>query len=403
MTLDFEKLSPDLEQMALSLSERYRQRRQRTATFRRTLERFADNWAAVQDALAQSAARADKKFYRSARPLDDVEPLNAAIPPPEAPTQATLIAADGSQIMPDRHAAFLYYLINVGGIIYHHGEDDPPEVFSNPKISYLDEMHLDEEFGLSSSQISIERDLEEIGMLAEMVWAYREGVRPLLGLVDQRLLYWPIGGGGAASGRAVDTWCRRMTEIRQCGGLLAGYIDRPGKVSVVTLLQALGADDKFDWKLLGKRESIQGMTDVYLFREILGPGQRSRVFLDVSPANERFAEVDPANQVCFFYLNPGHWGQQIARVDIPLWVAQDREAVATVHALVIEQCQITGDYPYALMRADEMAVVGHRDREELDFMIELTMQRHGVEGELTAKQGSKELARGGKTRHQGIG
>ena len=403
MTLEFEKLTPELEQMALSISERYRQRHERMGTFQHTLERFAGDWAAIDEALARSAARADKKFYRSARPLDDVEPLNAAISPSEVPSQATIIATDGSQIMPDRHAAFLYYLINVGGIIYHHGEDDPPEVFTSAQIAYLDDMQLDDEFGLSSSQISIERDLEEIGMLAEMIWAFREALQPLLGLVDQRLLYWPIGGGGAASGRAVDTWCRRMTEIRQFGGLLAGYIDRPGKVSVVTLLQALGAGDNFDWKLLGKRESIQGTTDVHLFREILGPGQRSRVFIDISPANERFAEVDPANQVCFFYLNPGQWGQQIARVDIPMWVAQDRAAVAAVHALVIDQCQIIGDYPYALTRADEMAVVGRRDQEELDFMIELAMQRHGIEGTLTAKQGSKELARGGKTRHKRIG
>jgi len=403
MTLEFEKLTLELEEMALNISEQYQQRHKRLGTFRHTLERFAVNWAAIDEALARSAARADQKFYRSARPLDDVEPLNAAIPPPDASVQATVIATDGSQIMPDRHAAFLYYLINVGGIIYHHGADDPPEVFSSPRIAYLDDIQLDDEFGLSSSQISIERDLEEIGMLAEMIWVYREAEQPLLGLVDQRLLYWPIGGGGAASGRAVDTWCRRMTEIRQCGGLLAGYIDRPGKVSVVTLLQALGADEKFDWKLLGKRESIQGTTDVHLFREILGPGQRSRVFIDVSPANERFAEVDPANQVCFFYLNPGQWGQQIARVDIPMWVAQERAAVAHVHALVVDQCQIIGDYPYALTRADEMAVVGRRDQEELNFMIELAMQRHGIESSLTAKQGSKELARGGKTRHQGIG
>lgn len=403
MTLEFEKLSSDLEQMALNVAERYRQRYERMDTFQRTLARFADDWQAIDDALAQSAARADKKFYRSARPLDDVEPLNAAISPPAAPAQATIIATDGSQIMPDRHAAFLYYLINVGGIIYHHGEDEPPEVFTSPQIAYLDETQLDDEFGLSSSQISIERDLEEIGMLAEMLWAFRMAPPPLLGLLDQRLLYWPIGGGGAASGRAVDMWCRRMLEIRQCGGLLAGYIDRPGKVSIVTLLQALGADEKFDWKLLGKRESIEGTTDVHIFREILGPGQRSRVFIDVSPANERFAEVDPANQVCFFYLNPGQWGRQIARVDIPMWVAQDRSAVDAVHALVIDQCHIIGDYPYALTRADEMAVVGRRDQEELNFMIELAMQRQGIESSLTAKQGSKEVARGGKTRHKGIG
>jgi hypothetical protein len=101
-------------------------------------------------------------------------------------------------------------------------------------------------------------------------------------------------------------------------------------------------------------------------------------------------------------LNPGSTGKAIARIDIPLWVVEQPDAVAQVHALIYDQCQILGDYPYALARADEMAVVGKRDQADLEAMIELHMGREGIDGDITAKAGSKNLARGGRTRHEGV-
>ncbi|MEM7332964.1 MAG: DNA double-strand break repair nuclease NurA, partial [Chloroflexota bacterium] len=100
--------------------------------------------------------------------------------------------------------------------------------------------------------------------------------------------------------------------------------------------------------------------------------------------------------------NPTTSDRQIARVDIPRWVADDAEAVTAVHSLIVSQCQIMGDYPYVIARADEMAVVGRQDAAELNFMLDVIMDRHGVGSELTAKAGSKELARSGKTRHEGF-
>jgi hypothetical protein len=64
------------------------------------------------------------------------------------------------------------------------------------------------------------------------------------------------------------------------------------------------------------------------------------------------------------------------------------------------QCLTLGQYPYALTRADEIAVVGRQDQQHLDVLIENAMQRHGLSGEATAKQLAKEIARAGKTRHE---
>ncbi|MCP4416118.1 MAG: DNA double-strand break repair nuclease NurA [Chloroflexi bacterium] len=404
MTLEFEKLTADLEKMANTTAKRLSQRRERVADAINRLQTYRTNWTAVSQALSTAADKSDEKYYRSARPFSEAEPLDSHIPAPQPPDQATIIAADGSQIMPDRHAAHLYYLINVGGIIYHHGSSRTPETFSQPDIFYPESDAAIADFNSTPGAVSIERDRQEIETLARKTIANRHHAQPLLAIMDQRLLYWPIGSAGVADNVIVTEWGEHMTAMRQAGALLCGYIDRPGTSGVVTLLRSITGlqDDKFDWKSLGQRKANQGLTDVDIFRELLLPGERSAVFSTISPPNETFAAQDAANEVCFFYLNPGLSGKNIARVDIPRWVAEDDVAVTAVHGLIIDQCRIMGDYPYVIARADEMAVVGRQDAGELNFMIDVIMERHVISEGITAKQGSKDLAISGRTRHEGF-
>lgn len=404
MALEFEKLTPQLAKMAVSVAQRQQDRRHFVDDLLTVLHENAQNWTAVAQALETAAAKADPKHYRAACPFSDQYPLDVPIDPPALPAQATIMATDGSQIMPDRHAAHLYYVLNVGGIVYYHGGNRPPHQFSIPELHYPEDDAAEAEFLLASGKVSVERDKREIGVLADVSWNHRGSEQPVLAVLDQRLLYWPIGGPDAHPNEDVQAWLKGMTKIHDSGALLAGYIDRPMTGYVVTLLLALmGLDDpRFDWKELGKRGTVGGLADGVLYGRLLQPGQRSPVFVNVSPPNTRFAETDPANEVCFFYLNSGQHGRRIARVDIPRWVAESETAVNLVHTLLVDQCRILGDYPYVLARADETAVIGHRDHEELEFLIELFMQKQGIDGRLTAKQTSKGLARGGKTRHEGV-
>jgi hypothetical protein len=404
MTLEFERLTTDIDQMAQTTANRLGQREAAREMSRALLDQYATDWTAVRQALAEANEKADPKFYRSARPLDELEPLNAALDAPPPPARATIIAADGSQIRPDRHAAYLYYLINIGGVVYHHGSGQAPDEFSIPTLVYPQADVQEDIFDDTGGTVSIERDLAEIGMLAQKAEEYQTAAPPVLAVSDQRLLYWSIGSAGVAENPAVTQWGESMSKIRLAGALLAGYIDRPATGAVTTLLRSIQAlhEPDFDWKSLGQRHANWGLTDVHLFSQLLGPGQRSKLFVMVSDPNHKFAAQDQANEVCFFYLNPGSHGRQIARVDIPLWVAADEAKVTAVHTLVYDQCQILGDYPYVLARADETAVVTHRDQEQLNFMIDVIMERYGISRTITAKQASKNIARGGKTRHTGL-
>jgi len=436
MTLEYERLGPELEQMAIAAARLRAAQAERAAQLRAVLARRASDWTAIEAGLARAMAAhgADPKYFRAARPLGHDEPLDAPIPAPPPPPRATLIATDGSQILPDRHAPFLYYLINIGAIIYAHGEPAAPGIVSLPSIFYptIEDDLTDDSPGFNKSEVTIARDRREIETLAALALSMQGQPARTLALLDQRLLYWPFVGEQNKTEEAVFAWTAAMTQIYETGALLAGYIDRPGKASVVTLLQTLLDDDTVNLKELGRRPAAGELTDADLYATLLGPGERSPVFVDVSPANSRFAEENPLIEVCFFYLNPGARGQglgtrdqglgareegsslapnpypltpnlarAIARVDIPRWVAEDPAAVAFVHGLIYDQCKLMGDYPYVLARADELAVVGRHDEMNLNMMIDGYMQRLGVpDGLLAAKADSKGIARGGRSHHE---
>jgi len=436
MTLEYERLGPELEQMAIAAARLRAAQAERAAQLRAVLARRASDWTAIEAGLARAMAAhgADPKYFRAARPLGHDEPLDAPIPAPPPPPRATLIATDGSQILPDRHAPFLYYLINIGAIIYAHGEPDAPGIVSLPSIFYptIEDDLTDDSPGFNKSEVTIARDRREIETLAALALSMQGQPARTLALLDQRLLYWPFVGEQNKTEEAVFAWTAAMTQIYETGALLAGYIDRPGKASVVTLLQTLLDDETVNLKELGRRPAPGELTDADLYATLLGPGERSPVFVDVSPANSRFAEENPLIEVCFFYLNPGARGQglgtrdqglgareegsslapnpypltpnlarAIARVDIPRWVAEDPAAVAFVHGLIYDQCKLMGDYPYVLARADELAVVGRHDEMNLNMMIDGYMQRLGVpDGLLAAKADSKGIARAGRSHHE---
>lgn len=410
MALEFEKITDDVEEMVCSTRQRQQERAVLLEEFLEKLRAHATDWERLEYCLNLVREKADRKKLRAARPLNTQEPLDTAVAPPLLPLQATIIASDGSQIVPNYHAPYLYSLINVGIIIYFHGSHEAPAQLSIADLDYpgreasLIPPGPASQFTDNAALVNLRRDRAEIEALARTVWEHRHQKRPMLALLDQRLLYWPAVGAGDGDGTkemVLQAWQEAMTAIRKSESLLAGYIVRPRKQSVLNLLRSLEVEETgFDIQNLMERSGNLGLNDAMIFSQILRPGQRSKVFVDVSQHNDDFRQHDPENEVCFFYLNPGRQVRQVARVDLPLWVARDPEVVNSVHALISDQCQILGDYPYVLARADEIAVVGRRDQENLNLMIENAMQRQGITSRSTAKQSSKEFARAGRKRHE---
>jgi hypothetical protein len=406
MSLEFEKLVPAVADMVRRTSQRREKQSWQLQEAQTRLNKYASSWQFIADAVDVALEKGDQKYYRAARPLHHSYPLNRGLNPLPPSPQATIIACDGSQIVPDRHAPFLYYLINIGLIVYYHGSGTSPEIFSDPILKYpgADEIGEEDTFSLQSAAVSLRRDQLEIEALSKTLKQVQEMPGPKLAILDQRLLYWPAGGlPDQESHKVVEAWQTSMSEIRRSGAWLAGFIDRPGKRSVLTMLHTLDIHQpEFTVNDLYLAPLFNHLTDIDLFAPLLRMGQRSPVFVDVSQHNSSFRHREPENEICFFYLRTGEGERQLARVDIPMWVARDEQNVNALHALIYDQCQILGNYPYVITRADEIAVVGRRDQEELEHRIALRLAEQGFNTTITSKQQSKQFARSGKSRHERI-
>lgn len=398
MAVEFEKLADEIQHMGEAVLRRQQQATQLLAALRARLRQHATAWEWIDTSLQHVAGLVDEKFYRSARPLRQSEPLDQGIDPPAPPPRATLLAVDGSQRLPTRHDPFLYYLLNIGVIIYRHGEASAPQTLTAPRLVYpSDDLTHDITEEFTASNVSIRRDLAEIALLAQTAQAQR-GPDPVLAVMDQRLQYWPIGSSDqAASSEIMADWLDAMSAIEQSGGWLVGYIERPETGALINLLYALdwGQPD-FDPTRLNQRHPV---TDADLYRPLLQPGQRSPVFEVINPSDNYRRFSDAGQNISFFYLRPPQ-ADDLARVDVPLWAAQQPGVIEQIHALLVDQCYILGRYPYILTRADEIAVVQPRDQEYLDGLIALELQRRGISGDLTGKQWGKEWTRATKSRHE---
>ena len=65
--------------------------------------------------------------------------------------------------------------------------------------------------------------------------------------------------------------------------------------------------------------------------------------------------------------------EEIARIEIPQWVAQDEKRLNLVHTLVLDQCRRGQGYPVALGEAHEKAVITGADRENFWQMVESSL------------------------------
>ena len=84
----------------------------------------------------------------------------------------------------------------------------------------------------------------------------------------------------------------------------------------------------------------------------------------------------------------------MVRVEIPKWVAGDREKLDLLHTALLEQCKIMGvkPYPYILHHAHEVAVVKFEEKQQVEQMLEFELRQAGGEMDTESnKQSAKNL------------
>lgn len=393
MPVDFLEVRHQINEIGKSAPALARRLKDLQEQARRLLE---DN-AQELDSLKQKIVEAvnEDPYLRCARPVSEV--LDAKVPEPPLPVNATILAADGSQINPDRHAPVNYYLINVGAIEMRPGSGSPPRPEVRTSLYYGPELYTSSGT-VTDAIVALKRDQYEREMLANLA---KQASSPVITLTDGPVELW--GGKGqsaeetAAFTESLQSYLKALTMLYELGTATAGYVDKPRADLVVRLLEVASTPPD-QLKSLRKHRRLRGVTDDDLYRSILGPGERSAVFAIQSKSAENYTNELALH---FFYLNVGQKKPWIARVEIPAWVVRDKLMLNNLHAVLVNQCRIMGTrtYPYVLHRAHEVALVTRNEKDQVSEMLMQELRKQGLDtGEGSQKQAAKSLT--GRRRFQ---
>jgi len=383
MPIDYQQIYEKIQEIGKGARERKKTLEEQRTKARELLNTYASELDLLRSKV--DSAKAVDQNIRCALPID--EPLASSYPPPDFVIQATLIAADGSQIIPDRHAALQYYVINVGAIAMQVGSGNTPEIFTDTELHMLDEF---EDTFFSDSQVALQRDVAERKKLLEVAKNYSGTV---IALTEGQLELW--GAVDSDNSRdfekSLQDYLNALKEMEKQKVITSGYVDKPGANWVVRLLE-IAKIPQDELPNLRKYRPFLGVTDLWLFSQILRKHERSAIFKLQAKSAEKYTG---SISIHFFYINVGDEKKpKIARVDIPLWIVDNKEALNNLHSTLIEQAKIMGNepFPYLLHRAHEIAVVTHKEKEEIDQMLAIEIRNNGGElGEKSGKQSAKDL------------
>lgn len=332
-----------------------------------------------------------------ARPL---APPAGRWPLPSCPADFSVVATDGSQIDPDRHGPALCYVINIGVANLRYGSQPRAILESKPSLGFADDdlyMTYEGRKLLVESHLLDGRRgiLESKGLTEHAVRCASDG--PTVAVQDGTLVLRTVEGWGKdyILKFFLGEFLGCLEDMRQHGVSVCSYVSRPRGSDVVNLLRLTrcpypiaNCEDLCPEPV--QRESqpcgqLIGLLDGSLYHRYLAPGERSAVFLSPSQVSLSYYGE---HRVCFFYVNIG---REVARVEVPEWVAMDEDHLDLIHAVLYDQCQRGSGYPRVLIEAHEKAVISGAERQQFQELLEATLVTRGIERRPSQKQWSKRL------------
>jgi len=322
---------------------------------------------------------------------------------PPTPAGFTVLATDGSHIDVDRHQPTRCYLINIGAVALHYSDSPSATLDSFPRLYSEDEdlfiaptgAKKGREQPIEGTLLGIKRGVEECRQLAKLASDMPPGSSSVA-LLDGSLILWGLEAYPEFVTQALLNrgFLSHVDEMRKANAdkrlALASYISFTHSNDVTNALRValcphnpLDTDRHCQDCETGDCDKVAGVRDRELFLNLLGEGERSSLFTSQSSiVKKRYGE----HQVYFFYLRVD---DEVARVEIPQWVATDDNLLNLVHALIWDQCQRGQGYPVALSEAHEQAVVTSADRENFWQMVSSSLVEEHLPYLSSAKSRSK--------------
>ncbi|HEY9621681.1 MAG TPA: DNA double-strand break repair nuclease NurA [Crinalium sp.] len=410
--LDLTKLARQMQGISQHLNQEANATRQRLELAQRLLQEASDRQS---DLLDLQTTWRDRLGFTAAEP---VEPLETRVDLTAAPALHTVFATDGSQIAPSHHEIAYCYLINVGRVVLHYGQNRHPLLDSLPEVFYRPEdLYASRQWGIRTEEwMSYRRTVSEHVVLAELGETIRaEGIGqkargrgqeaegkgqgaggrgqkiengrqlelgdfPTLAMVDGSLIHWflePLPG--EARDRILIPILESWERLQQAQIPLVGYLSaaRSGEALNFLRLQTcpypspdcvthcFGQTDQAPCQVFAP------LRDTALWSMVLEPGQRGALWRSSAKILEQYGE----QTIYFCYV---HVGSEIARIEFPAWVAEDEHLLNTALSLTLTQVQKGYGYPVALAEAHNHAVVRGGDRARFFALLEREMIRSGL-------------------------
>lgn len=290
----------------------------------------------------------------------------------------TVLAVDGSQIYPDRHVAGAgCFLLNTGGVKLSYGAKSSAEFFSQPYVLLPDNLIEGiKDVSFSRDLVDLKREEFELAATVERALGCDE---PPICFVDGSIIFWQLEAKHPdVKSFFLNKYLFYLDQLYKNKILVAGYISMSKSKELVNLIKlglcrftvadcirchhqfAPQVEESHDFPC----KQVDRLLDTHVARFFLKPRHRTTVFYSNSKIVESYPE-HPAGgfnplRPAFVYCDVG---AEIVRLEVPAWIAKDKDALDRVCAVAIDQATKGNGYPVALAEAHEQAVVKGGDRE----------------------------------------
>jgi hypothetical protein len=298
------------------------------------------------------------------------EALDKSYPVAQNIPNYCVLSVDGSQIYPDKHQGTSCYLINIGLVELMYAQD-------TSRVQFLTEPHFFAANDTTDLFQSGGIDLvncrrQEFEFLAGYEWCKdlksRHGDMPIAMLFDGSLIFWHLESKEPEiKHQFLTSYLVFLQQFYDLGIPIAGYVSLPKSKDILNLVRLELCN--FNVSNSDVYKPVDMLVDTCVASFFLEPYTRSILFQSTSPITKLYPDhLRPY----FFYL---HVGNEIARVEIPAWIAQDVTLVDQLSSIMLDQTIKGRGYPVALAEAHEQAVVKGPDREFFYHLI----QKMGIE------------------------
>jgi hypothetical protein len=328
----------------------------------------------------------DRLFFSVALPI---EPLNTKVRIATAPKSHSVFATDGSQIAPSHHEIAYCYLINIGRIMLHYGQNLHPLLDSIPEVYYRrEDLYASKQWGIRTEEwMGYRRGVLEAQYLAEMAcrWVRPPGPHtdPNLAMVDGSLIYWFLESlPQEAREQILLPLLAAWEELKIARIPLLGYLSASRSSEAMNFLRLQACD--YETPNCGLHCSgleqdttpcqlFEPLRDATFWSYLLEPGQRSPLW----QSSARILDLYSTDQRIYFcYVNVG---TEIARVEVPAWVVEDSSLLEQSLSIMLAQVNKGYGYPVAIAEAHNQAVVRGGDRARFFALLEQQMLKTGLQ------------------------